>query len=364
MNGFTKFSRVLITVAAAAVIGASGLFAYQFFQSEKTVPEKDVAALCGWAGEDLAKQEFNRLRDNFVPFVISSQGDPVKSEDKRVVLWDAAKLVNGGKHIPTFRQEIGDCVSMGAANACQYLLTVQIALGGRNQEWHPIFPPYIYGISRVQIGGGRIGCGSDGSVGSWAADGVMKYGCIASDYEGVPAYSGRVAKDWGCKGPPEKFIGEGQKNLVQSAAQVESWEDVRDAIVNGYPVTIASNVGFRMSGTPKEGKLTNDPSGSWAHQMCIIGYDPAGQYNFYILNSWGPSAHGAPVDDAPPGGFWVTKAAVTRIVRQGDSFAFSDVQGFPAREWDLDLLKRGHSHDDGNHSRRPRANESVFALGL
>ena len=80
------------------------------------------------------------------------------------------------------------------------------------------------------------------------------------------------------------------------------------------------------------------------HQMCFIGYDPNnGNPGVYCLNSWGANAHGVSPDGAPPGGFWVDKATVSRMVKQGDSFAYSEFQGFPKNDdWNLDfLLMRG-----------------------
>jgi C1A family cysteine protease len=76
------------------------------------------------------------------------------------------------------------------------------------------------------------------------------------------------------------------------------------------------------------------------HQMCVVGYDgsrgPAGR--FYILNSWGAAAHPAPLADEPPGGFWVEAADMDYITRQGDSWAYSDFDGFPAQQLTIDVF--------------------------
>ena len=85
----------------------------------------------------------------------------------------------------------------------------------------------------------------------------------------------------------------------------------------------------------KEGRLVNRRATTWMHQMCIVGYDgeSASQPYWFVLNSWGDDAHGTPPDDAPPGGFWIGRKDVDFIVRQGDSFALSQFDGFPAQDW-------------------------------
>ncbi len=257
----------------------------------------------------------------------------------RVVLWEFAKKINGGKHLPTFRQEVGDCVSQGAANGVNYLSAMEIARLGDAEKHRSAFQPFIYGVSRVLVGGGRLG-NSDGSVGAWAAEGVRRFGVLAADEQGVPGYSGNIARQWGRRpGPPATFIEKAKPHVVKSTAPVATYEQVRDALANGYPVTVASMQGFQMRARVDRGKHWGVPSGSWAHQMCFIGVDDDSRRpGCYCLNSWGPDAHGVPADDAPPGGFWVDAETVARMTRQNDSFAFSQFEGFPEQDLDFRLV--------------------------
>jgi hypothetical protein len=255
------------------------------------------------------------------------------------VLWDYARRAGGGEHLPTYRQEVGDCVSMGAANAVNYLACMEIVRLGDRERFRPAHQPFIYGVSRVQIGGGRLGS-SDGSLGIWAADGVRRYGVLAADDDGVPRYSGRLARQWGQPpGPPDRFLQSARPHVLKSTAPVTRYEQVRDALANGYPVTVASMQGFRMRPVVSGGKHWGVPASQWAHQMCFVGVDddPA-RPGCYCLNSWGADAHGSPADDAPPGGFWVDAAVVDRMVRQNDSFAFSQFEGFPEQRLDFRLI--------------------------
>ena len=65
--------------------------------------------------------------------------------------------------------------------------------------------------------------------------------------------------------------------------------------------------------------------------MCFIGCEdrPGRDKGCYCLNSWGVDAHPKPLNDEPPGGFWVDWQSVQRMVAQGDSWAYSDFDGFP-----------------------------------
>ncbi len=301
-----------------------------------TVNVTPEPARFGWAGPHVVR-EAAPIIAAMPPFAI----DGVQRDNARanVRLWQFARAVRGGSDLPTFRQEIGDCVSMGAANAVNYLACTQIARDRQNSEFHPAFQPYIYGVSRHQVGHDRLGH-TEGSVGAWAAEAVRQFGVLAADAPGVPGYSGAVASQWGAAGPPEPFVEQARQFRVVTVAPVKSADDVRDAVCNGYPVTIASNWGGLMRPPVVDGRLVNRRAERWNHQMCVIGYD--GQTGrepyWYVLNSWGPGAHGAPPDDAVPGGFWLRRGDIDDIVRQGDSFAYSGFEGFPARELDFRVL--------------------------
>lgn len=158
---------------------------------------------------------------------------------------------------------IANCVSFAHKNACEYVQAYQIK-DGDHDKWRSVFPPYIYGVSRVLIGGGRLG-NSDGSIGTWAVQGLVKYGVLFSDVQGVPKYAGSVAKSWGRSGPPKDFVTEGSKHLVKmnlQTAKVTTWEQLKSAIGNGFPVSVCSNQGFTMQ--PQSDGF-HHPKGAWPH---------------------------------------------------------------------------------------------------
>lgn len=224
-----------------------------------------------------------------------------------------------------------NCVSFGAKNAVEYLSCCDILLRGDAEQFRPVFPPYFYGTSRVQIGGGHMG-NEDGSLGSWMAAAVMKYGTLFADEKGVPAYSGRVAKDWGREGPPKDFIPVAQKYLVHSAAQINSWDELKQALANGYPCTTASEIGYSMQPGRDGFHAQTD---RWGHQMSFIGYGTNPEEYAIILNNWG-DVHGHLKDfddnsDLPVGVLRVRRRDAEKHIRAGETFAYSQFDGFPAQ---------------------------------
>lgn len=253
------------------------------------------------------------------------------------ILSDYVKQLHG-KHIAQI-QVIGDCVSFGAAHAVDHTQAFEIVVKREREAWLGITSTEdIYGGSRIQIGNGQLGYG-DGSIGSWAAKYVSQYGTLLRtkyNNDDLTVYSGQRAKDWGNpgRGVPKYLLEIARSTPIKTTSLVRTYEEARDAIYNGYAVTIASNIGFN-SKRDKDGFLYR--SGSWAHQMCLIGVDDAFKRpGCLCLNSWpyswvsGPTRH-----DMPPGSFWIDASTINQILAQGDSWAYSDRVGFPLKKINL-----------------------------
>lgn len=220
-------------------------------------------------------------------------------------VWDLARAILGEEWLPG-RQEIGDCVSWGMKHAGELRQIIDVA-AGQEEKFRPWYAPWIYAISRNQIGGGRIR--GDGSVGVWAAEAVSKYGVLFADDEGVPPYSGRIARDWGSpsnasENPDYKQFMPVAKDNPCICVECQSVDEIVK-MVRDYrrPITIASNRGFKMTPRNYKGYHVFTPSGYWAHQMCWIEYNDDIKA-LYRLNSWGPDAHGKPLHGETPGGAW------------------------------------------------------------
>lgn len=286
------------------------------------ITQATYSYFCGW-NEKLAKQNFKIFGDRFPRFELDG---PMIHDEKEVFMWEFLRKVNGGQDLENVNQLIGDCTSWGTKKPCDHLQAYEIIRRGENEVFTPVSHMYNYGVSRVLIGG-QQGDYSDGSTGEWCAKGVEKYGVVPITMQ--PTYDGRTTKEWGAKGPPKTLQDVGVKHLVKTAALVTTVEQVKTALLNGYPINVCSNRGFQMQGRIKNGKLFGIPSGSWNHSMSWIGIAEDGVYN---LNSWGPDTHGKCPTGAPLGGFWVDWDTVAYMVRQNDSYAYSQFDGFPAQD--------------------------------
>ncbi|QGJ70623.1 Hypothetical protein PBC10988_23210 [Planctomycetales bacterium 10988] len=290
------------------------------------IPEANDPGPYGWAGPVMARIARQQVSE-IVPAYKTDPEELLEAQGKRMVLWIFTKFLRDGKNLPTYRQQIGDCVSFGTSNALQYSLAAYLVAHGGEGRLRQPYPPWIYGASRVWVASRRLG-NRDGSTGSWASAAVQRYGVIASDHTNVPAYSGAIAKAWGYKGPDESFKPLAAKYQPE-ARLVTTWDQLCEAISKGYAIAVCSGQGFQMRPVERNARLEGIPSGSWPHCMAFIGYDDrSGREAAYCLNSWGETAHGRPqdyerLDGAPPGGFWIDKKTVERMLSGRDSYCYS-----------------------------------------
>lgn len=225
-------------------------------------------------------------------------------------------------------QQIGDCVSFGHAHANDLLQCVEFCLA------HPGKVPTagdiqetdteaLYGMAREA--GGMLGI-VDGCYGSAAVKAMTTMGVVSRRQLGDDgAYSGRRAKTWGRTGAPDsvKQIAKGQ--LLGSAAQVTTWDELVAALHNGNPVTICSNQGFSLT---RDNQGFCRAQGRWGHCMFVAGvrFDRPGAC---IVQSWGMETPSGPTDlGQPPYSFWADRAVIERILIEGDSWAISKAPHF------------------------------------
>lgn len=280
----------------------------------------------GWVNDPKAVEAVMQQ----LPFpVFNDVWSPIKDTGKGKVLliYDIIRQV--APAFPMRKQDIGDCVSHGAAYAVDGIKAVDIYLHKQFEEWiAETATEDIYAGSRVQIGGGRIN--GDGSVGAWAADYITKFGALARQKYGnidLSKYDGGRARSWGRTGVPQELIPFAKQHPVQTVSRVDTYEQARDLLANGYTITIASMQGFSNR---RDAEGFARPEGQWAHQMSLLAIDD--EYKrpgVLVQNSWGVWNGGPKRHDQPDGSFWVDAEVIEkRIFSQGDSWAFSGYEGF------------------------------------
>lgn len=333
------------------------LYNFNFHPSQKTNRSRNIYS--GWGAPnthdryDAAEQLYDLfLNENEISENLPQSLPPYQSGKSRR-LWHYTRKVLG-KDTPHYAQHEGSCVAFGAKNAGEYRQCAEIATGEK-EEFHPLFPPYLYGTGRVYVGAKQVRdpaqfLSDDGSFGNWQMVACAKYGFLRSDLEGVPEYpQGRppsnpkantLGRMWGKDDREWKqFVDIADDHTVPDKSRIRTPEDLCRFLVSGVPCTIASSQGFTMK---PDSRGLHRPSGTWHHQMCFIGCIHYNNKTYYvILNSWG-NIHGITQDpetgeQLPPGVLLVElDRAIADMISRGECYPYMDFKGFKDLSDDLD----------------------------
>lgn len=237
---------------------------------------------------------------------------------------------------PAERQTTGDCVSHSTRNAVDITRSCEI-IGGQREDF----------VTRGATEGiyGSRGHGGQGMSCSVAARFVSQNGGILlrqkyGDID-LSTYDSSTGTRWGSRGIPDEIIQAAKKHQVKTISLVNTVEQARDAIANGYAISVCSGAGF-SSRRDQYGIASR--SGGWSHAMAWIACDDTHEiYNetlFLVQNSWGVWNSGPKRHDQPDGSFWIRERDAAGMLSGNGSFAFSDVDGFPPRkvQWTLDKI--------------------------
>lgn len=241
-----------------------------------------------------------------------------------------------------------DCVSFGHGRASDILRSIRCVMNG--EEWiSEVCREAIYGYSRVEIGGGKLGNGG-GSYGGWACRALQEYGILLRqkyDKIDLTQYDKDRAYEWGINGVPDILDISSRQHPIRTYSLIKNFNEARDAAANGYGLTVACNLGFTRKKNSM-GQCVRDDKGflykgdeSWAHEQSIIAVidDPKRPY-VIIDNSWPLDWVIGPLSfpDQPKTSYSVDAEVFDEMVSQNDSWALSDYQGFPPRKISLRLL--------------------------
>lgn len=295
--------------------------------------------ISGWMGEDYAEYEWKLLNKSPSFKKIQLQAKPNSS--RRMMLFDITRAILG-KDTHNYPRQIQDCGAFAAKDAAEYLQCINI-FTKKTGTFKPVFVPYFHGIARSYSGLCKLGT-QQGSLNVWMADSIVKYGFLPSFENGIPPYNSHIARAWGDpdgKIELDKAVKYAKLDLVKAAGKVLNWKYLVTAICNGYPVTIASNQGFKMK---PDNKGFHRGRGKWGgHHLCIVGIDDeCNEPHAILLNSIG-DAHGILKDfvtkkELPVGTLRVEKALVENMIKNGEAFAFSNFQGFVTQELNKGLV--------------------------
>lgn len=250
---------------------------------------------------------------------------------------------------------VHNCVGNGFGQVLWTLQAIE-SVKGDGEEVKLPFWLLTYGLSR-SIGG--MHDYGEGSFGSAMAEAARIGGTHHAYVEGVPqpqledndtsvTWGGQAEWDWSNGDRiPKKYLDLAKQHLIKTTSLCKTADDVREALINGYPCTCASDWGGNMRPAVAgrtEPVILNRRTDTWQHQMSVDAWweHPDLGEIFYIANSWGTQAHGKCPSGAPLGGFWILKADMNYICRQNEVFAYSQYPGYPAQNLDDMLFKIFH----------------------
>lgn len=227
------------------------------------------------------------------------------------------------------RQTTGDCVSHATRNAVDVSRAVEIDVHKDREGW-------IARGATEAIYGAR-GHGGQGMSCSRAATFVSQSGgvVVRKNYKGVAdfsKYNGNLGAGWGARGLPDPVIDLANDHQIRTVSLVRTVEEARDALANGYGLSVCSSYGF--SGK-RDSKGFAKVSGSWAHAMAWIACDDTnGEPAFLVQNSWGKwNDGGHPAwGPIPDGSFLIHADTAAGMLSQNGAYAFSSFDGFPVQK--------------------------------
>ena len=227
---------------------------------------------------------------------------------------------------PYERQTTGDCVSHSTRNAVDITRAVEIDIKGEAESFEGRGATEAIYQSRGHRGQG-MSC-------SGAARYVHQNGglLIRKDYGKVDLSKYNSSLGANHRIPTSIYKDEARKHQVKTISLISTVEEARDALANGYAISVCSGYGFSSKrdkhGIAKRGK-------GWSHAMAWIGCDDSRTiYNetlFLVQNSWGKWNSGPKRLGQPDGSFWIREKDARGMLASRGSWVFSNVDGFPAK---------------------------------
>jgi hypothetical protein len=290
---------------------------------------------------DAQKKAYHEAVERMPSFGIAGEKPPVGFKIILTDLWKHSKTVEAlGREFPGWFQYTGSCVGVGGGNAQQTTLLADKLIRSEPEKPVLILWPYNYGRSRLL--GGMRGRG-EGSFGDTYAKSCSEDGSCDWEGDGLPPVSaangmlviGRSMElTWSDGTFAPQYVRDEAKQHKFISAPLSSADQVRDAIVNGYGVTRAGMQYCNPGSASVQGDaLIGRYNGRGGHQESWLGYwnHPTHGELFYEMNQWGANAYGKCPSGAAPGGCWIRKAEVDAFCRNGEVYALSNYDGYPAR---------------------------------
>ena len=228
---------------------------------------------------------------------------------------------------PAERQTTGDCVSHSTRNAVDITRAVEIDINGESESFEGRSATEAIYQSRGHMGQGMTCSGAAKYVHS--KGGIL----LRKDYGAINLSVYNSSLGARKKIPKSVYVTEAKKHQVKTISMITTIEEARDALANGYALSVCSGHGFSSR---RDGNGIAKRGSGWNHAMAWIACDDTrkrvNETLFLVQNSWGKWNSGPRVHDQPEGSFWIREKDARGMLASNGSWVFSDVDGFPARD--------------------------------
>ena len=166
-------------------------------------------------------------------------------------------------HGPAERQTTGDCVSHATRNAVDITRAVEIKNGDREEFVARSATEAIY----QSRGHYRQGMSCSGAARYVNSNGGI---LLRKDYGEIDLskYNSKIGS--GHKIPDSIYKTEAKKHQVKTISNVRTVEEARDALANGYALSVCSGYGFSSQ---RDSKGIASRKGGWSHAMAWTACD-------------------------------------------------------------------------------------------
>ncbi len=261
---------------------------------------------------------------------------------------DALVVADVGREFTGFHQVTGSCVGASGGNAVFTLAAIQRKLADNPTKAFIPWWPYPYGRTRYNEGDRGQG---EGAVDSIMGQTLIKEGVFSIDeITDEPAFSTsdgfeltssqEMTYSDGAYSGNTKYLQLAKQHPVGTAAPLYTTEDIKTAILNGYPVLngcayyVGNGVVAAGGGTPY---VKGHYDGRGGHSTCVLGYadHPNDGPIFLYSNQWPASTY--PKDPYGAGRccVWLPEAEMAKLFRnggdQGETMALSHLTFFPSQ---------------------------------
>lgn len=264
--------------------------------------------------------------------------------DNPTVVADIGFKFNG------FRQLTGSCVGVSEGNAIAVLSAVQRTIATEPTKAFCPWWPFPYGRCRFNEGDHGQGEGAIDSVmvATLKNEGVFSI----TEVPGLPqfdtsdglAISSRDELKWSDGGSSlvTACASVAKQHPLGTAAVVKNTDEMRDAIINGYPILDGCD-DYMGGGSIQSGVSLGTYDGQGGHSTCYLGYwlHPTLGPLFLYSNQWAGSTYPDDRSGKPRCSTWSKEANVSKLFRlggTGETFALSHQSYFPAQPEVLNWL--------------------------